>query len=110
MSHTPTPWTVDRAKFQTDGEFDYAISAVIDGKKYCIGEMFGRVAPDVRPDAGTNAVFLIEAVNSYEALEDLANNISGLDDRYFDNADIGQLRSLIREWRDQARLARELAL
>jgi len=109
MAHTPTPWTFDRAKFPTDGEYDYAITAVIDGKRRCIAEVFGRVGEDVRPDAGTTAAFLVEAVNSYEALEDLASNVSGLDEAYLANADIKALRSLIREWRDQARLAREIA-
>lgn len=108
--HTPTPWTFERAKQPTDGEYDYAIGAVIDGKRRMIAEVFGRVADDIRPNAGLNAAFLVEAVNSYEALEDLASNISGLDDAFLANADTDLLRSTIREYREQARKAREIAV
>lgn len=52
---TPGPWTTARALTPTDGEFDFAIGAMIDGKKYCIAETFGRVSTGIRTPAEANA-------------------------------------------------------
>lgn len=65
---TPGPWEVRRATHPTDGEFDYAIGATIDGKRVCIAEVFGRVAIDIRPPAEATARLIAAAPDLYEAL------------------------------------------
>jgi hypothetical protein len=62
------PWTFERAKFPTDGEFDYAIAATIDGKKCVIAEVFGRVAVNTRPDAQATASRIVGVVNLHDTL------------------------------------------
>jgi hypothetical protein len=65
---TKGPWSYERSRFKSDGEYDYAISAVINGKTLCIGEVFGRVSDDIRPDAAANAAAIVKWENSYDAL------------------------------------------
>lgn len=55
MAHTPGPFEVRRAKVSTDGGYDYAVGAKIDGNTHCIAEMFEVVARGVRVDAEANA-------------------------------------------------------
>lgn len=67
--HTPTPWSIKRAKFPADGQYDYGISAVLmDGKPYCIAETFGRCSLNFTLEAEANAAFIIKACNSHDAL------------------------------------------
>ena len=69
--HTKGPWQVRRAGSPTDGEYDYGIGAVIGDKSYCIAEAFGRVGPNVRPDAAANAALIAAAPAMYETLKAL---------------------------------------
>ena len=64
--HTEGPWTVRRALAPTDGEFDYAISAKIGNREYCISEAFGRVAEKVTAPAEANAARIVFAINALE--------------------------------------------
>jgi sugar phosphate isomerase/epimerase len=65
---TPGPWNYVRAPQPTDGEFDCAISAFIDGKRQVIAECFGRVAHNVRPDSQANAAAIVKWENSFDEL------------------------------------------
>lgn len=68
--HTKGPWDVKRARFLSDGGYDYGIIATIDGTRRCIAETFeviadgGRTAP-----AEANAHLIAAAPELYEALE-----------------------------------------
>lgn len=64
-AHTPTPWTVTRSKLETDGAFDYAISA--DGV-LVLAETFGRDAKGGWPPSQANAEFIVRAVNAHDDL------------------------------------------
>jgi hypothetical protein len=66
--HTPTPWTFQRAPKPTDGQYDCAIAAVIDGERHIVAETFGRVASNVFPNSEANAAFIVKAVNSHDLL------------------------------------------
>jgi hypothetical protein len=74
--HTSTPWDYRRAKSPTDGEYDYGISAVINGRTYCIAETFGRCAIAVTPPADANAAFIVKACNAHA---DLVTALKGSD-------------------------------
>jgi len=67
--HTPGPWSFKRAKFAVDGEFDFGVSALFDGKPLCIAEAFARAASDVRPDAYANARLIAAAPEMLVALQ-----------------------------------------
>lgn len=69
MTHTPGPWEFRRANKPVDGEYDYGISAEIDGEDRCIAEAFGRCATAVRLDAYANARLIAHAPNLLEALQ-----------------------------------------
>jgi len=56
--HTPGPWTVTRSKMETDGAFDYAISA--EGS-LVLAEAFGRDAKGGWPPAEANARLIAAA-------------------------------------------------
>lgn len=56
--HTPGPWTVSRSKMETDGAFDYAISA--DGV-LVLAEAFGRDAKGGWPPSEANARLIAAA-------------------------------------------------
>lgn len=56
--HTPGPWTVTRSKMETDGAFDYAISA--DGV-LVLAEVFGRDAKGGWPPSEANARLIAAA-------------------------------------------------
>ena len=66
--HTPLPWFYRKAKFPTDGEYDYGISAEINGQQYCIGEMVGICANDIKLPVEANAALIVTAVNERPAL------------------------------------------
>lgn len=66
---TPGPHQVRRAKTPNDGEYDYAIGAEIDGREYCIAEVFGRVGESVRPNAKATATLFAAAADLYAALK-----------------------------------------
>ena len=68
--HTKGPWEIRRALHPVDGEFDYAIGAELDGKRYCIAEAFARVGDNVRPDAAANARLIASAPDMLAALRD----------------------------------------
>jgi hypothetical protein len=68
---TPGPWRVRRSAAPVSGEFDYAITAVIDGRPVVIAECFGRAAENVRPDAKANATLYAAAPDLYAALKQL---------------------------------------
>lgn len=68
---TPGPWDFSMAKMPIDGEYDYCISAVVDGERYVISEAFGRVSEKQRPNAHANARLIAAAPELYEALERL---------------------------------------
>lgn len=79
--HMKTPWTSQKAKVPVDGTYDYAIGATINGKQYCIAEVFGRVSRDIYPDAEATAAFIIEACNAYDGLvETLAEAVARIAD------------------------------
>lgn len=71
VAHTPGPWTTARAATPTDGEFDYAIGAMIEGRKYCIAEAFGRVSNGIRTPAEANARLCASAPDLLDALEQI---------------------------------------
>lgn len=63
--HTPAPWEKARSIFQTDGEYDFAISA--KGVPVLV-EVFGRSSDGGHPPAEANADFIVTAVNSHASL------------------------------------------
>ena len=63
--HTPAPWEKARSIFQTDGEYDFAISA--KGVPV-LAEVFGRSSDGGHPPAEANADFIVTAVNSHASL------------------------------------------
>ncbi len=67
--HTPGPWEVRRANRPTDGQFDWAIGALVNDRQSCIAEAFGRVAVDSYPDAEANARLIAAAPDLLEALK-----------------------------------------
>ena len=74
--HTPGPWTYRRALQPVDGEYDYAITAVIAGEPDCIAEAFGRVNLDIRLGAEANARLIAAAPDLLAALEASDNLVS----------------------------------
>lgn len=74
---TAGPWTIRRSKYPTDGEYDYAIEATIDGEKFVIAEAFGRVATNVRTPAEANAAYIVQACNGFPALVEALELIAG---------------------------------
>lgn len=82
---TKGPYSVKSALVPNDGEYDWAVGAEINGTTYCIAEVFGRVAGDIRPNAQATATLFAAALDLYEALNAALALIS-------DNADeIGAL-------------------
>lgn len=77
-THTPGPYTVTRSKYPQDGEYDFAVSAQIDGKLYCLAEVFGRVAPDIRPNAEALATLFAAAPEMLDALKGLTHGLPEL--------------------------------
>ena len=71
---TPGPWTVRRAKHPTDGEYDYAIMAEINGHPRCIAEAFGRCAHDVILSAEDHAHLFAAAPDLYAVVVDFMEN------------------------------------
>lgn len=65
---TPGPWAPSRARWPIDGEYDYAIGAVIDGKPYVIAEVFGRVNASISPNARMTSHLIAAAPDLYAAL------------------------------------------
>ena len=65
---TPGPWEYRSAKRPVDGQTDYGIGAQIDGRRYCIAEVFGRVSEFITPNAFATAAF-IAALNPAAVLE-----------------------------------------
>ena len=59
--HTPGPWTIRRALNPTDGGFDYAVGAVVNGKERCIIEAFAVIGEGVRVNAEANARLIAAA-------------------------------------------------
>lgn len=57
----PGPYEIERAKRPQDGEFDYGILAVIDGRKQVIAEAFGRTGEFTRVHAYGTARLLATA-------------------------------------------------
>ena len=76
---TPGPWDFSMAKMPIDGEYDYCISAVVDGERYVISEAFGRVSEKQRPNAHANARLIAAAPELYEALERLVADVADYD-------------------------------
>ena len=66
--HTAGPWTAAKARTPTDGEYDFAVGAMIEGKKYCIAEAFGRVSEGHRTPAAENARLIAAAPDMLAAL------------------------------------------
>jgi hypothetical protein len=58
-----------KARTPTDGEYDFAVGATIEGKKYCIAEAFGRVSVGIRTPAEANARLIAAAPTMLAALE-----------------------------------------
>lgn len=81
---TPRPWSIKGALRPTDGDYDCAIAAVIDGKPRVIGEAFGRVGTNARANAQAKAALIVRAVNSLDALVALRNEVAAL--QPFENA------------------------
>lgn len=73
---TPGPWQSKRALMPADGEYDYGISAVVDGSKRCIAETFGRASANVRPNAEANAALIAAAPDLYTALERIVASVA----------------------------------
>lgn len=71
MKHTPGPWTSKQSLKPVDGEYDFAISAEIDGRNRCIAEVFGRVSETHRPNAEANARLIAAAPELLAALVQL---------------------------------------
>ena len=72
--HTPGPWTVTRSKMETDGAFDYAISA--DGV-LVLAEVFGRDAKGGWPPSEANARLIAAAPEMLAALRQMVVNSKG---------------------------------
>lgn len=71
--HSRTPWTVKRASFPVDGEFDFAILADVTDAKgeikpQVIAETFGRTSKTCTPNAQANAEIIVRAVNAHDDL------------------------------------------
>ncbi len=97
MNATPRPWNA-----QYDDNGFYFIDAP------------GRPSPYIAATGGegeadkANAALIVRAVNSHEALVDLARNVGGLS-LDIDGMSPAAMRQTIREYRDQARAALNLA-
>lgn len=72
---TPGPWSTRRAHLPTDGEFDFAVTALIEGRSLVISEAFGRCAYDVVLPAEANARLIAAAPELYEALKGLLGGV-----------------------------------
>lgn len=66
---TPGPWFTKRARHPVDGEFDWCVSADIDGSLRVISEAFGRVSALITPNAEANARLISAAPDLLAALE-----------------------------------------
>jgi len=77
---TPGPWDFSMAKMPVDGEYDYCISAMMDGERHVISEAFGRVSEKQRPNAHANARLIAAAPELYEALETAAEALENYSD------------------------------
>ena len=63
--HTAEPWSSHSALAPTDGAFEYAITANIEGTgRVVIAEAFGRVSEDCRTPAVKNARRIVACVNA----------------------------------------------
>jgi hypothetical protein len=78
--HTHGPWESRKAKFPIDGQFDWGVSAEIDGKRYAIAEAFGRVAQDVLTPAEANARLIAAAPELLQVLIDLHTHCVAADE------------------------------
>ena len=76
---TPGPWTVTRARYPTDGEYDYGIGVRRDGREYCIAETFGVAGPEFLPPAEANARLIAAAPEMAEAIDLLLKSTWGTD-------------------------------
>jgi hypothetical protein len=65
---TPGPWEVKRAKYSTDGAYDYGVGALVNGERKCIAEVFGRVAENAYTPADINAAFIAHAPTDIDTL------------------------------------------
>ena len=92
---TPGPWTVTRARHPTDGEYDYGIGVMIDGRKYCIAETFGIAGPEFLPPAEANARLIAAAPETFEAAEAALACLRHAHDVLLDNSGYDTLRHTI---------------
>lgn len=69
MSRTPGPFSVRRAVTPQDGEYDYCVSAEIEGRQQVVAEVFGRTSETHRPDAYSNAHLFAAAPDLLKALK-----------------------------------------
>lgn len=69
------PFCVKRSSSTVDDEYDWAVTATIDGRPHVIAECFGRVAETIRPNAEATAHLFAAAPDLYEALLRIEPNI-----------------------------------
>jgi hypothetical protein len=65
--HTPGPWIMRKAKFASDGGFDFGIAASVDGNMKCIAETF-EVVGEERAPAEANGRLIAAAPDMLAAL------------------------------------------
>ena len=78
---TKGPWKAQMAKTTSDGEFDFAVLAPVDGKTHVIAEAFGRVGETTYCPARHNAHLIAAAPDLYEALATLLAEMRAMAER-----------------------------
>jgi len=81
QEHTPGMLVTKRASQPSDGGYDYAILADIDGSPLCVAEVFEVVAEGVRVNSQANAARIVHTWNCHDELlgaaEEAAENPGG---------------------------------
>jgi hypothetical protein len=75
MSANTTGLLVKQSAFPTDGEYDFALYRIIDGREAVLAETFGRVGPTARFDAKALAHQFAASGEVVEAAMVLANAV-----------------------------------